>query len=451
MSGKISAKDQDYPKVLVVNGFPFGDASATSLTMSSLFKGWPSNRLACIYTDPYTSPDVSFCEYNWYLGRNGIKLFSPKQSYNKLSSTDKNLEHEKINATNSSSWKSNLMKTTWFKYLRRIKLMIPRQGVRDLFNYKISAQLAEVIDDFNPEIIYTMLGSRPMIQLCRDIVDIKQLPLIIHFMDDWPATLYKRSVLRLYLRPALKNGLDNLLKRSKYRLTIGDAMAEEFSHRYGGEYLSFMNSVEEQILREPPKLPEEKASIQFIYIGGLHLKRWTSLLKIGRALDSINNEGFRLRCLIYTNPRYAGEAKLLSKSSSIDIKGSIQKQDIHVALSNSDIAIHVESFDKHNRQFTKYSISTKIPECMAAARPILAFGPRELASMAYIERVGCGIVVGEESDTLLINAIKEMIQSHSLRLSLARRGYLAAKENHNASIERNRFRHILLSAANECD
>ena len=49
----------------------------------------------------------------------------------------------------------------------------------------------------------------------------------------------------------------------------------------------------------------------------------------------------------------------------------------------------MEAFDKENRDRVRYSVSTKIIESLASGRPLLAYGPEDVASMAYLRRNDC--------------------------------------------------------------
>ena len=64
-----------YPKVLVINAEPFWQGSATGLTMSRLFKGWPSDKLACLYTTEII-PDLTSCDKYWKLTAKNLRCVS---------------------------------------------------------------------------------------------------------------------------------------------------------------------------------------------------------------------------------------------------------------------------------------------------------------------------------------------------------------------------------------
>ena len=67
---------------------------------------------------------------------------------------------------------------------------------------------------------------------------------------------------------------------------------------------------------------------------------------------------------------------------------------------NSDVAVHVESFDLKNRLTTRLSFSTKIIDCMNSGCAILAIGPNSQAGMAYLK---------DNNAAICINNIKDIV------------------------------------------
>ena len=58
--------EREYPRVLVVNGSAFGEHSSTAVTLTNLFRGWPGDRLALVHSDTAaTNPGQGFCRRIW--------------------------------------------------------------------------------------------------------------------------------------------------------------------------------------------------------------------------------------------------------------------------------------------------------------------------------------------------------------------------------------------------
>jgi glycosyltransferase involved in cell wall biosynthesis len=111
--------------------------------------------------------------------------------------------------------------------------------------------------------------------------------------------------------------------------------------------------------------------------------------------------------------------------------------------------VHVESFEKKIRSYTRLSMSTKIPQYMAAARPILCYGPGEVASCRFIGENACGLVVGSQSKPELAAALRRLLEDQSLRKQLGENGWRVARQKFNAEDVRQRFRALVAEAAGQ--
>lgn len=73
---------------------------------------------------------------------------------------------------------------------------------------------------------------------------------------------------------------------------------------------------------------------------------------------------------------------------------------------------------------TRLSVSTKIPEYLIAGRPVLAFGPAEVASMRILSDNRIGYVIsGDDTDEMITRKIKTFLVDFDLRESLGKDAY----------------------------
>jgi glycosyltransferase involved in cell wall biosynthesis len=427
------------PKILVVNPEPVHSRSATGLTMLSLLRDWPEGRLAQLYTHP-TAPDLEFCRRSLRVGcsfqrpvrwggrpvrgaegRNGwlagALVFSPRDhagpgSARRLS--------ERVGGR-----------------LRQFCClgMIPLQE-----------SLRSWIGWFGPDIIYSMLYDLDIMTLVVEVAEHSGVPVIPHFMDDWPSTLSQHNLLYRLLDPWWKARLRRVMLRSPMALTISEAMAHEFGRRYGMQMVPFMRCVERELLSDKPGRNLPNGVTRFTYVGGLHLNRWKVLREVGLAMRDLADEGIRFEALIYAHPRrLESYRKHLTIPPVMKVVGSVSHEDVPRAQEDTDWLLHVESFEAWDRSFTRLSLSSKLPEYLAAGRPILAYGPAEVASMRYISELGCGLVVGEQDRDSLRNALRRAATSPELQQSLGKVALEAARMRHDGPRERQRFRQVVES------
>lgn len=436
------APEKDYPRVLVVNGEPFWRGSATGITMSDLFKGWPSEHLACLYISQII-PDTGICVQYWKLTLRDLR------SVCRIIGTREYLQEVALKTGDGMSLALRNSRTAEeaSKIFHKLRKSISGQSVREIDTYQLSPAMLRALQDFSPQVIYSMLGSNAIMQLIIDLAQYFEIPIVPHFMDDWISTLYQTSVLKNFLRNEMQRRLAIILERSPVRLVIGDAMGEEYTQRYGGEFVPFMAAVEPEQLEMPVVFLPLRDKIRMVYAGGLHLNRWRSLIDIAMALKSLWHEGLRAEVLVYTQPQFYREAEKLEIPPVMHFVSSISSEQVFNVLREADIVLHVESFDHKSRDYARYSVSTKIPQAMAAARPIFAYGPGELASIRYVQSSQTGIAVIHQNQKELQIALKKLITSVSLREQLGEMGRQIAVHKHNAMLQRENFREILAGIA----
>jgi len=421
--------DNIYPKVLVISSAAMNNHSATGVTMSSLFKGWPSDRIAQIYDDS-TEPNRAICENCYRLSvddfwllqgikktvqtlRSGIRLFRPgsSQSTTLAASLNSSLVH-----SSTSAW-------------------------GDLVPFTLSKELRTWLDEFKPDVIYSVFGSIRMMELSRKIASRHAIKIVPHFMDDWPATIYQHSCAHWLPSKVLNRSLKKTLSSSRDCMAISEDMAREFEQRYMLSFSNFMNCIEME--KDKKVVCNAKDGIVlFGYVGGLHLNRWKSLKAIGLAMQGLNASGVTPQLVIHAPQKDIDRYKVeLESVSSILIGGSLPYESISKEILKYDVLVHIESFLATDQKYTRLSISTKIPQYMSSGLPILAYGPTDISSINYIKNTESGLIVDlENNDKLLIDSIHSLSTSPGLREKLGSNGYLRAKEFHNALIERERFR-----------
>lgn len=431
-----------YLNVLVVNGEPFNDLTATGITMSNLFRGWPKDRLFQIYT-ANVSPNIELCQKNIRLSSRNLKPFSffCGQSFAGLNSTSV--------GTVGALAKNNEVKTG----ISRRVLQTVRKSVvpfLDFLPYQLNSDDLKAIRDFQPDVIYSMLGSIRLVRLVDALAKKFEIPVVPHFMDDWISTysVPGRSVGSpihvSYLQRAVKRLFDSV----PLAMSIGELMSKEYSLRYARDFLDFMNPVE--VPASYPRLPMQRSgdAVRFVYVGGLHLGRAACLAEIATVLQGLKDEGCPVAFDIYAPVHDADSATQLEAIGDVvAYRGSVRPEAVGNVLSESDIAVHVESFSSECAEYTRLSVSTKIPQYFAAGIPVLAYGPPGLASCQYVRSSGAGVLVDQRGGSALGDAIRTLALENDSRCEMGMRGWTRAREFHEVAAVRRRFCEALFSAS----
>jgi glycosyltransferase involved in cell wall biosynthesis len=429
----------EYPRVLVVAGPAFG-STQRAVTLNNLFRGWPVDRIAQVHGPP--QPDSHICQRYWQVSPADVPIDRAVRTL-MGGSADRFLGHP------SAGLPPGLGKAVSGEPLR-ISAVV--HGIAsswaDVFRFRLPRVFWDWVTDFRPDVIYSSLGRIRIMNLVLEVADRLSKPVVPHFMDDWPSTHYRAIALSFIPRQVLLSRLRAILRRSPIGMAIGEAMAEEYRRRYGIPFEAFMNCVETPAQCPVAPTRDNHRSLKLVYVGGLHLNRWRSIQDVGKASATLSREGLNVETIVYTSASdLACYADALAATPATRIGGSLAPEEVLPRLQAADILVHVESFDPKARTRTRLSVSTKIPQYMSAGRPILGYGPGEVASCRYIQDCGCGRVVGRQDSAALVRALRELASDGNLRASLGHRGWEVASQRHNADKERERFRHVLATAA----
>jgi hypothetical protein len=424
-----------YPRVLIVNGEPITQASATGITASNLFAEWPPDRLAQVFTAALPISIRGAFQYQLRpLQRRGLGFLHTEavvphnvDSYLKSGSGNP----RKSICTNSLGF----LRPTLRKWL-------------DLLPYELPDHVERAIVDFRPDVVYTFLGNTQISILALHCASLCNIPVLPHFMDDWLSTVYVGKSNLFIQRRILLRAVGRVIAAAPLGMAISHLMAEEYSARYGISFYSFMNCVSVPDQAEPEIGFEPQVGPRFIYVGGLHLDRWRSLKEIGEALACVNSQGIPGKLYVYAPAKDIGEFKDRLTGSSVEIVGPMPQSGVPDVVKAGHVMVHVESFEKSLRQYTRLSMSTKIPQYMAAARPLLCYGPGEVASMRFVADNECGLVIGSQAQSKLVAALRRIVQDAGLRKRMGTNAWTTARQNFGAEDVRARFRVLISQAAN---
>lgn len=426
-----------FPKILFVNGEPLSDVSATGITVSNLFKDWPAGSFAQIYTANLPT-DAAKCVFSEKLTARDLLPFFVLTRRTITPARERPIAI----AGNSSKLLSNNNVRAKLQYLCAPLL--------DLLAYRLPMSLIKQIDEFQPDVIYSLLGNIRITRLVHELGRRFQIPVVPHFMDDWLATysVPGKSTGTWVHQKILNRTVRNLFDHVPLGMAIGEMMAREYSEKFDRDFFAFMNPVD-SVLACKRAENHPSTPLVFVYIGGLHLRRDQALLDVIELLADINREGVVAELHMYTpNADEEKAVKLAAVSTSVRYCGSVSSNDVADTLRKCDIAIHVESTDPSISQYARYSVSTKIPQYFASGLPVLAYGPADSASSSYIKQSSAGVSIDGGDKVRLRSALNRLISDPQWRQELGRTGLHVATEHHLGQHVRSAFATVLSRAAN---
>ena len=432
----------DQPRTLVVAHNPFNRERNNSITMSNLFSGWRPDSLAQVFMPFLTpiAPDFEIAGAYWALtpGRALVARMGRPRS---------GVVRHRGTAAGIPGTSDSLPRRLLGRAARIEGVFSLAASTREAM-YAVAplpdALLEEWVTAFSPDVIYSTLGSLHCARLARALGARCGVPVIPHFTDDWMATLYRSGVGHSLLRRALDREMSALFAQAPVSLTISDMMSDEYTARYGGRFETFGNSVDSGRY-SPRERPRDARPLVLSYIGGLHLGRWRSLRDIAAALTTA---GIDVRLRVYTFPSdTAMYGRELSASPAIELMGWIPNAMVPDAIASADVMVHVERFDATVAEYTRFSISTKIAEYLMSGRPVLAYGPAELASIQYLARTGAAVIATQPDRALLAECVARLLNEPDERHRLGKAARALALEHHDIHRQRVRFATLMQHAA----
>jgi glycosyltransferase involved in cell wall biosynthesis len=266
------------------------------------------------------------------------------------------------------------------------------------------------------------------------------VPVAIHIMDDWPATIGKQSFFKSFWNKRANMKFRKLLKKSKILLSISEAMSKEYKERYGRNFIHFHNPIDLKLWTvasdKSYKLTE---NFVILYAGRIGTGIRTCLYDIANAIEELVRIGLRIEFHIQTT---SSDSILedLKKFKFIKINPPVPYIELPVIFSKADLLLLANDFDNESISFLKYSMPTKASEYMASGTPILLYSSNEIAVTKHAFKYNWAYIVSEKNKNKLEFAISELYENEELRNRLGRTAREYAIKNFDGMIIRDQFR-----------
>lgn len=412
--------NKKFKNVLIINNYSMFEHTPVGITIKSIFNDWPENNKFEIYR--YSTSELKL---------NDIKSFKLPENNLPIDNIIRSLLGKKVKMQESNSpFQISLSDKVPFK--QKLKIM-GKYVAESLFICKKSSETFKKIEDFNPQVIYTIGESLFALKASLYFSNKFNIPVVVHYMDNWRETIYPPTgVLKIFNYLFLRN-LKKVENKMERGLVISPKMKKDYSLlNKNVNYSVLLNSVDKiqsNQFSQPGHLNKE---IFFTYIGGLHLNRWESLLKLENCICELNKQGIPSILYIYTPEKDEMQFSDKFNPDYTKFAGYLPHNKVSQAYKDADILVHVESFNSQVVKYTKYSLSTKIPECMASGKPILCYAPSLLAVSEYINNTETGISVDNQND--LLNAAFKLAMDGKLRHTLGQKGISTVKNSHTQKV-----------------
>ncbi len=373
----------DLTKLLHIGHRVIGSPDNTGLTLTSMFASWPDSHLLQVYArgegggptvraGGFELPGQTYPLDHW--GRKILGSKTPKGFVDGMNNSVK--RSEKL------TWKANLK-------LAAITL-------NDIAPVLLPHSLDKVVEEFQPEVLHSLLGGAREMAVVLAASRRYDLPILPHYMDDWPENLHRNTPVKRLARAKVEGLHARILERSPVGLAIGVKMAEEYTARYGREFLHVGNSVPRgELLAAARSAPGSARVLR--YVGGLHLGRDRVVARIAQGLVAVGAGDWVIE-VVRPGHSAAAAARLAQDHPNVRDAGEVAPDAVPSVLATSGCLLFIESEDPGVVPFTRYSVSTKVPEYIASGRPVLCVGPEDQGSVDAFIRHAHALAVSAEAD-----------------------------------------------------
>jgi glycosyltransferase involved in cell wall biosynthesis len=432
-----------FPKVLIL-GTPINQTSGSSITVSNLFHGWPKEKLAVVHSALQGNDPGRASEFKL---RMDMALPWMKRGIQWKT------REEIISAPNSLSGETKTISSHDKVHRDVIRKVVKYLGVAAIIRqFPMTPDLIDFVAHFKPDVFYSQLGDIPVAALLQHLTTRFDVPYVVHIMDDYPATLYRKGLFAKQVRRKMHSQLMEVFSRAGACMGICQAMCEEYNLRYGRDFTPFHNTVDLSVWNgRSVQIYQDKKSYRLAYSGRIGVSCLSSIQEICDVIEGWNNPAISVAFDIYVNniDQALRTAPFLNRAhSNIQIKQAPKSTTgVAALLSAADILVLPVDFDQDSIEYIRFSMPTKVPAYMATGVPVLVYGPSDIASVKYAKTHGWGHVIEERSPEALTRGILRLCVDSDLRNQLSQQSRQLAALNHETATVRERFRETIVRAA----
>ncbi len=407
-------------KVLIVSGIPIRNDSNNGKTLQSLFSGFSKDELCHLYFSP-ASPNVDMCRSYYQLCEKQML----KSCFGLIRSKCGRVIYD---ISNAEPQKSNALLLT--KNKDAIGMRLAREMVWRLTAYKNQC-LKNWLEEQSADVIFAALtDTNSTIQMLRWIARKTKRPLVLYIADDY-YTDPQRSAnpLRRMYYARRQTLIKGLAPHIKALIGGSEKLSSYFSEalQINGTVASIYTPAAPAFFELPLKKAEPNTIVKIRYFGNLGLGRWQMLKVLGEFLREINQHGVKAMLEVYSSDTDPVTHKALTIERGCTFKGWTSGQAYLDLLQDTDVAVHLESFDENNIHRTWGTISTKIADYLGAGKCILAIGPSYLASIEHLADVAC--TVNDLSQLKCV--VERLVENGSFREELQYKARRFAAREHD--------------------
>ncbi len=436
--------DADFPRTLIV-GAHFSEDSGVGTFLGRLFSAWPTDRLATV-SNSRERPDWRRCHRHYQTGDLEYRLQAPFRWLAPAHESGLLTPPAGGVTRTAAGAPGGVQGSPQARNIRRTVRALLGGGE---FLYRIgpSPQLLSWVRDFQPEVLYGHCSTLDSVRFLRRMQHALQIPLVLHIMDDWPETLYREGVISRFQRARYLAEFAELVQAADVTVAISREMARAWEERYRRPVVWFPMPVELGPYQTAARTQWAAGRpFRLRYGGRVGWAIRESLADLAGEVRLLRQEGADVVFELATFQTEEVPAAC-SASDGVSVRQPGPLAAVPRVQAAADVLVICYDFDDVSFRQARYSMPSKLADCMASGTPILVYGPAGLPVVEYARREGWGKVVDCRDPALLRDAVRELMNSAQLREALGRTARRLAAEVHDARMVSERLRVMLREAA----
>ena len=426
-------------KVLVISHNIFSKSSNMGKTLMSYFKDWDSDDLAQLYVHTEIPTDDICRNYFRITDKEMIKSIFTRKSGRIFSKGDINstvVQARTDTGKTAQLYQKARKRTPFIYFARNLWWCLGKWKTKKLLNW---------IDEFNPDIIFLASGDYAFIyKMALKLAQYKKIPLVVSCMDDY--YFHNLNEHRVGGKFVHKSFMRQVKKTMNYASCIYP-ICDKMSKRYETFFKKPCYTLHTGATIEKPLRFTKTNEIS--YLGNLGYDRYKQLITIGRYLKKIQCENKPEYIDVYSGETRPEVLKDLTEENGIKFHGMVSAEQVLEITGKSLAVIHTESFDENIQKRVKYSVSTKIADALASGTCLLAYGPKGIASISYLQENDVAYCITSESE--LEKGLLDLIEHADERNRIVNKALELARKNHNTEVNGAMLKETMEKVCGKCE
>ena len=264
-------------------------------------------------------------------------------------------------------------------------------------NFWFSKSLKNQIKEFSPDIVLLQVGDLPYhYKFARKISETYSIPLVIYSTEDYALKDYdyikgisKKTFWFNHLHSKQFKELKKAYSVSKLNVFNSELLKDETC-----KYFDVKNANVFYMGSDLTPVEKHDNDInEIIYAGNLGLGREDSLIEMAKVLEK-SGKKIKYYGVIQT-PEIQSK---INTAKNIECCGFVPYEKLKDIIHNSDLILHVESFDNYYQKDLRFSFSTKIADSLCSGVPFFMYAPKNMAGTDYVLSVNNSLVALNRED-----------------------------------------------------